>query len=183
MKAFPIKDFSDYYITNTGCVYSRHSTKYKNPQGRIKKLHPCLQRDGYLLVLLYKNNTRFMKLVHRLVAEVFIPNPKNKPQVNHKNGIKTDNRVENLEWVSRSENIQHAYKVLHRKPSVPMLGRRGKKNPKANIILQIKDGNIIAKFYGSSEASRITGINNSHICQCCRKERKTAGGYQWKYKD
>lgn len=183
MKALQIKNFPNYYITDTGDVYSRYSTKYKNTQGRIKKLLPSKNNCGYLYVLLYRKDKRYSQIIHRLVAEAFIPNPENKPQVNHKNGIKTDNRVENLEWNTASENILHAYNILNKKPNKVMLGKKGKDCPYAKIILQIKDGNIIAEFYGAAEASRITGINNSHICQCCRKERNYAGGFQWKRKE
>ena len=75
-------------------------------------------KRGYYEVGLRKNGIKKYYLVHRLVAQEFIPNPENKPQINHKNGIKTDNFIENLEWVTNSENILHAYRVLGRKPSI-----------------------------------------------------------------
>lgn len=111
-KALQIKYFPGYYVTDTGELYSRNGKTH-----RIKKLKQQIDKDGYPYIHLWKKSKQKHFHTHRLVAEAFIPNPDNKPQVNHKNGIKTDNRVENLEWNSVSENVTHAYKVLHRKAS------------------------------------------------------------------
>lgn len=139
-------------------------------------------KKGYITTSLSKSGKVCSKRVHRLVAEAFIPNPKHKAEVNHKNGIRNDNRVENLEWCTSSENNLHKYRILKAKPVA--LGRLGQKDKKTRIILQIKDGKIIFEFYGGKEAERITGINNSQIYACCNKRKKyhTAGGYEWRYK-
>lgn len=175
VKAIQINDFPNYYITDTGDVYSRdyHQT------GRVKKLTPRKDKRGYLYVGLCKKSKQQIRKIYRLVAEAFIPNPENKPQVNHKNGIKTDNRVENLEWATQSENMKHRYNVLGQKGT--WFEKTGKNNPFSKIVLQIKDGKVVAEFYGCHEAERITGIKYKHISRCCLGGRKSAGGYQWKY--
>lgn len=100
-----IRDFPNYYVTDTGDVYSMNYGR----TGRIKKLKLANHSTGYLKVWLPGKGAVF---VHRLVAETFLPNPENKPQVNHKNGTKNDNRVENLEWATLSENMLHAFRIL-----------------------------------------------------------------------
>ena len=179
VRALRIKDFPEYYVTDSGDVYSRKLCY--NPKGRIKKLTPRHVPE-YTMVTLFKKNVRHQKLVHRLVAEAFIPNPENKPQVNHINGEKDDNRVDNLEWSTRSENMQHAHKVLGFVPKGPWKGKYGKDHFNSHIVQQIKDGKVIAEFYGGNEAERITGFNQGHISDCCLCKRNSCGGYQWKYK-
>lgn len=177
MKAFPIKDFSDYYITDTGDVYSRHGKL-----GRFKRLKLELSRFGYYRVRFYSGKKYTHKSVHRLVAEAFIPNPENKPQVNHKNGVRTDNRVSNLEWATASENIKHAFMVLGNKPNKPWKNKFGSKHNRSRAILQIKNGQIVAEFGSLLEAERETGIDHSSISLCCQHKRHLAGKYEWKYK-
>jgi len=179
VKSVKIKDFEDYYITDTGCVYSRNT--YNNPKGRFKKLKLEKSKKGYLRVRLNKDGKSIHKQVHRLVAEAFIPNPKNKSQVNHKDGNKENNSVKNLEWVSVKENIIHAFSVLGRKGS--MFGKTGSKCPFSKRVLQIKNSKVVAEYSGTMEAERHTGICHENISSCCCGKTKTAGGYQWKYKN
>lgn len=140
-KSLQIKNFSEYYITDNGELYSRKI--YHNPHGRFRHIKKKIISTGYCRVDLCKDNVVYQKDIHRLVAEAFIPNPDNKPCVNHKNGIKTDNRVENLEWVSFSENIKHGFRVLGRKPTKYWLGKTGIQHPKSK---QYKKGVMYASL-------------------------------------
>lgn len=175
-KALQIKEFPDYYITDIGTIYTRR-------HGRIKKLKTELSKWGYYRIGLWKNSKIVHKSIHRLVAEAFIPNPENKCDVNHKNGIRTDNMVENLEWTTRSENIQHAYRVLGNQPNKPWSNKFGKDHNRSRKVVQIKNGKTIAEFGGLLEAERETRINHACISMCCTGKRHSAGGFQWKYKE
>ena len=104
-----IPSFPDYEVSNDGIV--RKGNKYSK-----------INKNGSYPRVTIKDSKWKLKSVHRLVAETFIPNPNNKPQVNHKDGNKHNNNVENLEWVTAQENMIHAYKVLGKKP--PHLGKK-----------------------------------------------------------
>lgn len=176
-----IENFPGYEISSLGRIKSLPGKPQRT--GVTKKtriLRGWLMNNGYRAVVLFAKNRKTQFYIHRLVASAFILNPEKKPFVNHKNGIRDDNRLENLEWCTQSENMIHSYKILGQTKS--MLGKTGKLNPFSISIIQIKNGINIAEFPGISEAARITKISSGTICECCKGKRKTAGGYQWKYK-
>lgn len=133
-----------------------------------KMLKQGIDKYGYYYVHLYKNNIFKYKLVHRLVAEAFIPNPNNLQQINHKNEIKTDNKVENLEFCNAKYNLNY--------------GTRNKKvsKIKSKPLKQLdKNNNLIKIWDNSLVASKSLNISSGNIRSCCRGELKTAGGYKW----
>lgn len=153
-----IKDFEGLYqISNYGRVKRLEkiikSYILNHEYNTIKqKICRCqLKHNKYLGVVLTKNNKKYNKQIHRLVAETFIPNPENKPQVNHINPVTNnlcDNRVENLEWVTRSENTQHMLKLNRNKNgSNNRIYKKGKNHFNAKSVLKIDNcGNIIKKY-------------------------------------
>lgn len=176
-------DYPNYSVSNYGEV--RNDTT-----GGL--LHPWTGKVGYKMVKLNDNGKWQNKTVHRLVALTFIPNPQNKATVNHKDGDKTNNRLDNLEWATYSENNYHAYNVLDsgrvrrveqskRQKGVPHSKEWSMKIGKARAIKvrRIEDGKI---FNSMREAKEYMGVSSAgHICSACRGKRNIAHGYHWEY--
>lgn len=165
-----------YQVSNKGRV--RRIGTYKNQFTEWKSeyiLKPAIHQRGYLFVQLSVNNKILRRYVHRLVAQAFIPNIENKETVNHINGDKTNNCVENLEWCTYLENNIHAFRVL---------GRTNKNNKSSKPVIQYDlQGNYINEYPSIREAQRQTGI--TAIDKVCKgvQNRTQAGGYKWRYKD
>lgn len=148
---------------------------------------------------LSKNGKNHPRYAHVLVAQAFIPNPENKPFVDHINGTEHGDGVDNLRWCTRLENQNFAMARKHnseakkgkRNPNYgrsgskhPMFGRSGALNPTSKPVEQYTlDGRFVQLFEGTADVERKTGILQSSIAQACRGEIKTSHGYIWKYKE
>jgi len=173
-----------YQVSNFGRVKSVERFRVGNKGA--KTLVPeririqSVKSNGYNEVTLWSNAKNINAKVHRLVAVAFIDNSDNKPTVNHKNGIKTDNRVENLEWATRSENSQHSWDNWMQR-SV-LLGKNGGLHPASIAVIKMdSNNNELRKYNSVIEASLDVGCSSTHICSCCKGKYETAKGYKWKY--
>ena len=157
-----------YQVSDCGAVKSLCKTE--------RKLKPRMCK-GYETVCLCKNGVRNYRRINRLVAIAFIPNPENKPEVNHKDGNKRNNTVSNLEWCTASENQRHA-----RSTGLSPLGFNNAVLSKPVDMLS-KSGELLRTFPSFKEAERQTGISRRNIYMVCvgKPHYKTAGGYVWKY--
>lgn len=152
-----IKGFENYLISSNAIIKNIKT-------GRIIK--GSLNNKGYIRVDLCVNGKRIVRSMHRLMAETFLPNPDNKESVNHINGIKSDNRLENLEWCTQQENMQHAYMVLDVKQH----------NIRPVIRLDTQE-----VFESISDAARKIGGTPEGIIKVCKKQRRTYKGIVWEY--
>lgn len=165
-----------YEVSNNGEVRSKDRIVYNNGgyclrKGKILKKHK--KRHNYLWVCIRGKSYS----VHRLVANAFLPNRENKPFINHIDGNQQNNNVNNLEWVTQSENMLHAYKIGLQKK------RLGKDNKCSKPINQYDlKNNLIKEWDCINDVERELGIKDISISRCCRRLQKTAGGYIWKYR-
>lgn len=155
-------------------VKGRHGEKVLR---RGKVLKQFENNKGYLLVSLRKNGKSKSFSVHRLVAQAFIPNPDNKPCVNHKDENPLNCNVENLEWVTQKENINYG---THNE-RVAKANTNGKRS-KPVVGIDPNTGKVVVEFPSTMEAGR-NGYDYSSVAHCCRGERKTYKGLIWHYKD
>ena len=178
----PVKGFERYTIDRDGTITNTET-------GHV--LQAVIGKDGYVRADLY-NGHGFHKvlLVHRLVAEHFIPNPDNHPCVNHKDECKYNNDVSNLEWCTYRYNMNYGtakarrrekMEAFYRSDKIKEIARVNGAKVSKGIAQMTKDGALIQVFKSGKDAARETGINHSHLLECCAGTRKTAGGYIWKY--
>ena len=148
-----IQDF-DYAVDCNGNIKSLKTNKNLSLVTNNK-------RKPYKRVGLTKNGKRYFFLVHRLVAEAFILNPNNKPFINHINENKSDNNINNLEWVTNQENIRHS-----NLKKIKQIDLQGNLIKVWNALFEIKDSKL---------------FNISKVSECCNKKRKMAYNYKWEY--
>lgn len=181
-----IKDYEGLYqISNLGRIKSLKRYKKNHSKTQMieeKILLPHSTRTGYICVCLCKDAKPKQKTIHRLVAEAFIPNPENKEEVNHIDGDKTNNRVENLEWCTRCENIQHSFKNGFHKLSSERIEKLMKSCIK-KVNQYSKQGEFIKTWESIAQAGRELNINHASISACCKGKLKTSGKYIWEYAD
>lgn len=158
-----------YMVSSMGRV---KSVRYK----RI--LRGWVDKEGYAYVHIKNKSYK----VHRLVAQAFIPNPDNKPYIDHIDTNPSNNRVENLRWATPKENSNNP--LTRRKISLNKLGKYGKEAIKSIPVIQLSlDNKFIREWECGLQVQREAGIWCSHIMDCCKGRRKTTGGFKWIYKE
>lgn len=181
------KDIADfegiYQVSSLGnvrsldrCVECNDSIRHY--KGRMMKFYK--KKNGYLQVNLKRRNLNKQFLVHRLVAETFIPNPCNYPCVNHKDENKANNSVDNLEWCTQEYN--NHYGVGNKNRCIN--SRNGAIKKQARAVEQYTlDGEFVAEYFSAMEAGRQNQCRQAGISECCNGKQKTAYGYVWRYKE
>lgn len=173
-----VEGYEDYYeVSSYGNVRSLDRiVVYSDGRKRLHKgsmLKPDKNEDGYLRIRISKSDKVKAVLIHRLIAQAFIPNPSNLPEVNHKDENKTNNCVDNLEWCTRLYNIN--YGTRNEKVAVKL----------SKPVFQIDKitNEVITEYPSAAEAVRQLNIGNGSISRCCNGKQKTYKGYKWKFKE
>ena len=176
------EDYPSYMINREGQVKSNLTNKI---------LKPSRLKTGYICVGLRKDGKSYTVRLHRLLAKAFIPNIENKPHVDHINGVRDDNRLENLRWCTNKENQNFELARINNSSAL-----KGKKQTKESVEKRAKtlqksigkkvnqfalDGSFIRSFKSFNEAARITGVWEASIRNCCIGKYQHAGGYIWKF--
>lgn len=176
-----IKDYEGLYeVSNFGRIRSLDRVIINSDgvkrlcKGGIRKPYKDTRENkGYLRVKLNKDGIFKKFAIHRLVAQAFIPNPDNLSEVNHKDEVKTNNHVENLEWCDSKYNKNYGTAIK----------RRIEKQSKTVLQLDINTGQLISEYPSLNEVERQLNIDHSSISMCCNGKRKTAYGFKWRYQD
>ena len=174
-----------YQVSNHGRVKSLER-KVPN-QNRIyseRILKPEKPKCGYLYCALCKDGFARHIRVHRLVAFAFIPNPYNKPQVNHKDGNKQNNSADNLEWCTNSENVSHSYGNTERGKARHWKGKMSNNHPNSKKVQQhTLDGVFVREWNCAKDIERELGFDCRCISACCRGKSKSSFNYKWNFKN
>ena len=171
-----IADYPNYRITKDGNVFNGN-----------RMLKPFINKDGYMCVKLSKNGKAKNFFLHRLIAESFIPNPENKPYIDHINCIRTDNRLGNLRWVTIKENNNNPItkkRVGEAKKGdkCPFYGIRGKCNKQSKALFQFDScGNLIKYYECIDDCCKENNYNHAFITRCCQHKCDLAYGYRFEY--
>lgn len=164
-----------YEVTDDGRLYSIRSAKF---------LRPSIDKSGYRYYVISINGHRETHKAHRLVAQAFLPNPYNKPSVNHKNGVRTDNRVQNLEWATMKEQANDPLTRAHVEAVNAKTDYRamGAKRDYGRRRTKVVEASGAVKIYNSlKEAAEAQGANYHKASECANGKRKTAGGVVFRY--
>lgn len=173
-KMYELLDYPGYVVTKTGKIYSMNGQKER--KNKMMEVKPFVMKSGYGQITLCCDKKRFKRYIHRIIAKQLISNPEEKPEVNHKDGNKMNNNIENLEWTSQSENALHMFNELNpsRKKAT------GFRNMNSNSVAKYDmDGKHIQDYENIAEAAK-EGFHYSGISKCASGKRKHYGGFIWK---
>jgi hypothetical protein len=156
--------------------------------GKVKSLYkkqanivtPHIDKKGYHIIRLWRGGNQDTRLLHRLVAQAFVPNHANKPHINHKDGNKSNNYWSNLEWCTPSENNKHSFAIGLKTITAKQKARASQANSKPIYQLD-RFNNIVRRWPSITLAAKTLGFSLQHISNCCRGSRKTCGGFVWAF--